>query len=98
MIASERPKKQGLRWMFSKSCLSSRLLMPICKNGTTCDVAVGSPCGKTPCKKEACRAILAHQMSLALLLMKAVNRKKPVTGRYAISPYRGLSCLGYRYV
>jgi hypothetical protein len=61
-------------------------------------VAVGSPCGKTPCKKKACRAILAHQMSLALLLMKAVNRKNPVTGRYAISPYRGLSFLGYRYV
>ncbi len=35
---------------------------------------------------------------LKLLLMKAVNRKNPVTGRYAISPYRGLSFLGYRYV
>ncbi len=35
---------------------------------------------------------------LKLLLMKAVNRKNPVTGRYAISAYRGLSFLGYRYV
>jgi transposase len=35
---------------------------------------------------------------LKLLLMKAVNRKNTVTGRYAISPYRGLSFLGYRYV
>ncbi len=35
---------------------------------------------------------------LKLLLMKAVNRKNKATGRYAISPYRGLSFLGYRYV
>jgi Mu transposase, C-terminal len=35
---------------------------------------------------------------LKLLLMKAVNRKNPVTGRYAISPHRGLSFLGHRYV
>jgi Mu transposase, C-terminal len=35
---------------------------------------------------------------LKLLLMKALNRKNPATGRYAISPYRGLSFLGYRYV
>lgn len=34
---------------------------------------------------------------LKLLLMKAKNRKNPVTGRYAIS-HRGLSFLGYRYV
>src|SRR5256714_3904767 len=35
---------------------------------------------------------------LKLLLMKAVNRKNTTTGRYAISPNRGLSFLGYRYV
>jgi len=35
---------------------------------------------------------------LKLLLMKAVNRRNKATGRYAISPYRGLSFLGYRYV
>jgi len=35
---------------------------------------------------------------LKLLLMKAVNRKNAATGRYAISPNRGLSFLGYRYV
>jgi transposase len=35
---------------------------------------------------------------LKLLLMKAVNRKNTATGRYAISPNRGLSFLGYRYV
>ncbi len=35
---------------------------------------------------------------LKLLLMKAKNRKNPATGRYAISPSRGLSFLGYRYV
>lgn len=35
---------------------------------------------------------------LKLLLMKAVNRKNTATGRYAISPHRGLSFLGYRYV
>jgi hypothetical protein len=61
-------------------------------------VAAGSHCGKTVYETKACLAILAHQMSLMLLLMKAVNRKNPVTGRYAISPYRGLSFLGYRYV
>jgi transposase len=41
---------------------------------------------------------LGSSDDLKLLLMKAVNRKNPVTGRYAISPYRGLSFLGYRYV
>jgi hypothetical protein len=35
---------------------------------------------------------------LKLLLMKAVNRRNKATGRYAISPYRGLSFLGYHYV
>jgi len=35
---------------------------------------------------------------LKLLLMKAVNRKNTATGRYAISPNRGLSFLGNRYV
>jgi Mu transposase, C-terminal len=35
---------------------------------------------------------------LKLLLMKAGSSKNPVTGRYAISPSRGLSFLGYRYV
>ena len=35
---------------------------------------------------------------LKLLLMKAVNRRNPVTGRYAISPHHGLSFLGCRYV
>jgi len=35
---------------------------------------------------------------LKLLLMKAVNRKNTATGRYAISPNRGLSFLGHRYV
>jgi transposase len=35
---------------------------------------------------------------LKLLLMKAVNRKNIATGRYAISPNRGLSFLGHRYV
>jgi transposase len=35
---------------------------------------------------------------LKLLLMKAHNRKNTATGRYAISPNRGLSFLGYRYV
>ncbi len=41
---------------------------------------------------------LGSQDDLKLLLMKAVNRKNPVTGRYAISPHHGLSFLGYRYV
>lgn len=41
---------------------------------------------------------LGSQDDLKLLLMKAVNRKNPVSGRYAISPHRGLSFLGYRYV
>ncbi len=35
---------------------------------------------------------------LKLLLMKAVNRKNPLTGRYALHPQRGLSFLGRRYV
>src|SRR6266566_5943643 len=35
---------------------------------------------------------------LKLLLMKAVNRKNTATGRYAISPNRGLSFLGHRYI
>jgi transposase len=35
---------------------------------------------------------------LKLLLMKAVNRKNPATGRYALHPQRGLSFLGRRYV
>jgi hypothetical protein len=91
MIAKQRLKKPALRSMSSKSCLSSRLLRPICKNGITCDVAVGSHYGKRRCKKKAYRATLAHPMSLALLLMKAGSSKNPVTGRYAISPYRGLS-------
>ena len=43
-------------------------------------------------------SFLGSADDLKLLLMKAVNRKNPVTGRYAISPYRGLSFLGYRYV
>src|SRR5712692_6181405 len=43
-------------------------------------------------------AYLGSPDDLKLLLMKAVNRKNPVTGRYAISPYRGLSFLGYLYV
>jgi len=43
-------------------------------------------------------AYLGSPDDLKLLLMKAVNRKNPVTGRYAISAYRGLSFLGYRYV
>ena len=62
MIAKQRRKKRELRSMSSKSCLSSRLLMPICKNGITCDVAVGSHYGKTLCKKKAYRATLAHPM------------------------------------
>ena len=41
---------------------------------------------------------LGSQDDLKLLLMKAINRKNPVTGRYAISPHQGLSFLGYRYV
>lgn len=41
---------------------------------------------------------LGSQDDLKLLLMKAKNRKNPVTGRYAISPHRGISFLGYRYV
>lgn len=35
---------------------------------------------------------------LKLLLMKAVNRKNPTTGRYALHPSHGLSFLGHRYV
>jgi hypothetical protein len=35
---------------------------------------------------------------LKLLLMKAVNRKNPATGRYALHPQRGLSFFGRRYV
>ncbi len=35
---------------------------------------------------------------LKLLLMKAINRRNKATGRYAISPYRGLAFLGYRSV
>jgi transposase len=41
---------------------------------------------------------MGSQDDLKLLLMKAVNRKNPATGRYAISPQRGLSFLGRRYV
>jgi hypothetical protein len=41
---------------------------------------------------------LGSQEDLKLLLMKAVNRRNPVTGRYAISPHHGLSFLGHRYV
>ena len=41
---------------------------------------------------------LGSQDDLKLLLMKAMNRRNPVTGRYAISPHHGLSFLGYRYV
>lgn len=41
---------------------------------------------------------LGSQDDLKLLLMKATNRKNPLTGRYAISPHRGLSFLGLRYV
>jgi transposase len=41
---------------------------------------------------------MGSQDDLKLLLMKAVNRKNPATGRYAITPQRGLSFLGYRYV
>jgi transposase len=41
---------------------------------------------------------LGSQDDLKLLLMKAVNRKNPATGRYALHPSRGLSFLGHRYV
>ena len=41
---------------------------------------------------------LGSQDDLKLLLMKAVNRKNPATGRYALHPHRGLSFLGRRYV
>jgi len=49
-------------------------------------------------QKMGVASFLGSPDDLKLLLMKAVNRKNPVTGRYAISPYRGLSFLGYRYV
>jgi len=41
---------------------------------------------------------LGSQDDLKLLLMKAVNRKNPATGRYALHPQRGLSFFGRRYV
>ena len=41
---------------------------------------------------------LGPQDDLKLLLMKAVNRKNPDTGRYAIHPHQGLSFLGRHYV
>jgi hypothetical protein len=41
---------------------------------------------------------LGSEDDLKLLLMKAVNRKNPATGRYALHPQRGLSFLGRRYV
>lgn len=41
---------------------------------------------------------MGSQDDLKLLLMKAVNRKNPATGRYALHPHRGLSFLGRRYV
>jgi hypothetical protein len=41
---------------------------------------------------------LGSEDDLKLLLMKAVNRKNPATGRYALHPHRGLSFLGRRYV
>jgi transposase len=41
---------------------------------------------------------LGSQDDLKLLLMKAVNRKNPATGRYAIHPHQGLSFLGRHYV
>jgi len=49
-------------------------------------------------QKMGVASFLGSPDDLKLLLMKAVNRKNPVTGRYAISPFRGLSFLGYRYV
>jgi len=41
---------------------------------------------------------LGSKDDLKLLLMKAVNRKNPTTGRYKLKPYQGLSFLGRRYV
>lgn len=41
---------------------------------------------------------MGSQDDLKLLLMKAVNRKNPTTGRYTLHPSRGLSFLGHRYV
>src|SRR6266516_2670838 len=41
---------------------------------------------------------MGSQDDLKLLLMKAVNRKNPATGRFALHPHRGLSFLGRRYV
>jgi hypothetical protein len=41
---------------------------------------------------------LGSKDDLKLLLMKAVNRKNPKTGRYKLKPYQGLSFLGRRYV
>jgi hypothetical protein len=40
---------------------------------------------------------IGSQDDLKLLLMKAVNRKNPETGRYALKPNEGLSFQGYRY-
>jgi Mu transposase, C-terminal len=41
---------------------------------------------------------MGMQDDLKLLLMKAVNRKNPATGRYAIHPHHGLYFQGYRYM
>jgi hypothetical protein len=41
---------------------------------------------------------MGSQDDLKLLLMKAVNRRNPASGRYALHPHRGLSFLGRRYV
>lgn len=40
---------------------------------------------------------MGSQDDLKLLLMKAVNRKNPASGHYALHPHRGLSFLGRRY-
>ena len=50
--------------------------------------------GKSAVQEKGVPRYLGSPDDLKFLLMKAVNRKNPVTGRYAISPYRGLSFLG----
>src|SRR5436853_1841278 len=49
-------------------------------------------------QKMGVASFLGSPDDLKLLLMKAVNRRNKATGRYAISPYRGLSFLGFHYV
>ena len=49
-------------------------------------------------QKMGVASFLGSPDDLKLLLMKAVNRRNKTTGRYAISPYRGLSFLGFHYV